>query len=207
MMPDSSPTGMLSLVKGAGRRIAIRFRRRASSPRNPPARRARPRRGFRGPDPTPTPTANSSPRFENIASAGRRHRRPAEQIGLSHAQQQPGDGQHRDGQHQRPAQLLKSAKAHLHCVLSHRTHLPAPPVRAPRRRKRDRDSCMRKLAAVVDPQRADLALDGRHRRGHHRELAHAETQQYRHGQPIRRHAAADGHHLAGRGTGAARSRR
>ena len=47
-----------------------------------------------------------------------------------------------------------------------------------------------------------LAFDRRYHGGHHRELAHSETQQYRHGQSIRGHAAADGDHLAGGGAGA-----
>jgi hypothetical protein len=54
----------------------------------------------------PDADRKQQPEIRKNRVSGRRHRRPTEHVGLSQAQQEAGDRQHRDGQHQRPAQLL-----------------------------------------------------------------------------------------------------
>src|ERR1700722_8736940 len=63
----------------------------------------------------PDPDADRKEQAEirEYGIAGRRHRRPAEQIGLTQTQQQSGDGQNGDRQHQCPPELLQSSHAQI----------------------------------------------------------------------------------------------
>jgi len=46
------------------------------------------------------------PQIREYCVSGGRHRRPAEEVGLTQAQQETRDRQHGDRQHQCPSQLL-----------------------------------------------------------------------------------------------------